>query len=37
MCLNEIKDCFERSPVIAAVQNTMLNSVLKSQGITSGN
>lgn len=30
MCSNEIKDCFERSPVIAAVQNSMLSQALNS-------
>lgn len=30
MRLKEIKDCFERSPVIAAVQNNLLHEALKS-------
>lgn len=30
MCLQEITDCFERSPVIAAVQNNMLHTALDS-------
>ena len=30
VCVQEIKDCFERSPVIAAVQNNALQKALKS-------
>lgn len=30
MCLQEIKDCFERSPVIAAVQNSNIEKALAS-------